>query len=201
MLPRSRALCYGRAVVRLPLLSLMLVTVAGCPAVDPAAGLPTTAPPDSFLDYNGFVCTVQPVLIKRCSYLACHGNEGHALRVYSLGKLRFGDTSTRAARSQVQLSADEVERNFASASGMVYGASLADRQSLRLAHLPLLAKPLAARAGGEEHLGVAVFPTYPNVDVGADPEYLALAAWVQGAPYTVDARCKTLLDTMGLKPR
>src|ERR1700733_14991828 len=92
-------------------LLLTLVSGIGCPAPDPTTGLATKQLPDQVLDYNEFVCHVQPVLIKRCSYLACHGSASHALRIYSPGKLRIGDPQTRAARSGA-LTSDEVEANF-----------------------------------------------------------------------------------------
>ena len=181
---------------------LLALAATGCPAPDPSGGLPNTGSVDNFLDYNDFVCNVEPVLVKRCSYLACHGNDAHALRVYSLGKLRAGPTDTRKQRSFDLLTSDEVEANFASASGMVYGATNDQRAQLVLDALPLLRKPLAARSGGDEHLGVAIFPTYPSTDPGQDPEFLALAAWVQGAKQSPpDAACKAMFTAMGINPR
>jgi hypothetical protein len=178
--------------------------VAGC-APDPATqgGLTVTVHPDRFLDYNEFVCHVQPVLIKRCSYLACHGQADHAFRVYSLGKLRLGGATTRSERSTVPLSTDEVERNFESASGVLYGASADDRQRINVQTLPLLSRPLAARFGGDEHQGVAVFPTWPNPTPDTDQEFIYLLNWVAGAgqPNPVDPDCAALFNAMGLSPR
>ncbi|HZS40550.1 MAG TPA: hypothetical protein VFF06_27145 [Polyangia bacterium] len=181
---------------------LACLTLAGCPTPDPNGGLTTTQQPDQFLDYNQFVCTVEPVLIRRCSYLACHGNPDHALRVYSAGKLRLGDISTRAARDAA-LTADEVERNFQSASGVIYASSAQARQTPIPTQVPLLAKPLAARAGGSEHHGIGVFPVFPATSLDQDAEWQALVNWVGGAkqPTPVDADCMTVFTTMGLTPR
>jgi hypothetical protein len=182
---------------------LWLVPLAcGCPALNPNGGLATQSQPDQFLDYNQFVCTVEPVLIRRCSYLACHGNPDHALRIYSPGKLRLGDIATRAERD-VQLSADEVELNFQSASGVVYASSDTARQTPILTQVPLLAKPTAARAGGSEHHGIGVFPVYPLPTLDQDPEWQALAAWVAGAtqPQPLSSDCSMVFMNMGLQPR
>jgi hypothetical protein len=188
--------------VRLQVIFVALALVAaGCPANDPATGLATT-PPDQLLDYTQFVCTVQPVLIRRCSYLACHGNADHALRVFSVGKLRLGDASTRALRD-APLTADEVERNFQSATGLVLPASAEARQAEDVSQVPLLLKPLASRFGGSEHHGLAIFPVYPATMPANDPEWQALVSWVGGAkqpsPPTQD--CQNLLTALGLSPR
>ena len=176
--------------------------LAGCPAPDPSHGLVTTQPPAQLLDYNEFVCNVEPVLVRRCSYLACHGNVDHALRIYSPGKLRLGDPATRSLRD-ARLSADEVQLNFESAVGTTYDASSADRQGGATDLLPFLWKPVAARAGGSEHHGVGIFPAAPAVDLAHDAEWSALQQWVAGKkqPSPVDAACAAWFTKMGLKPR
>jgi hypothetical protein len=153
------------------------------------------------LDYNEFVCRVEPVLIRHCSYLACHGNPDHALRIYSPGKLRLGSADTRLTRDAL-LSADEVERNFESATGTVYAASADDRRSVD-DHVPILAKPLRASFGGAEHHGVGIFPVWPATDLDHDLEWGALAAWVapKPQPFAVDAECTALFKKMGLTPK
>lgn len=174
---------------------------SGCPSPDPAKGLVTTAPPAQVLDYDEFVCNVEPVLIRRCSYLACHGNVDHALRLYSPGKLRLGGDGSRRQRDAL-LSADEVERNFDSAVGTVYAASAADRQSPD-DHVPLLVKPARAAVGGAEHHGVGIFPIAPATDLAHDPEWTAMASWVAGKkqPTPVDADCAALFMKMRLTPK
>jgi hypothetical protein len=178
-----------------------LFLVAGCPS-DPSQSLAGAPPPDQFLDYNQFVCGVQPVLIRRCSYLACHGNPNHALRIYSSGKLRITDDGVRNDRDSV-LTMEEVELNFKSASGMVLAASAAARAQADPAAIPLLGKPLARRLGGAEHHGVAIFPVYPNRDLTNDAEWVALAAWVGGAqqPSPVDKDCADVFANLNLQPR
>jgi hypothetical protein len=185
------------------LILIALVTVAsGCPGLDPSHGLNTT-PPDQFLDYNTYVCTVMPVLVKRCSYLGCHGNELHALRVYSPGKLRLGNPATRMARDAL-LTGDEVELNFESASGIVLSATAAERNPPDVQKVLLLGKPLKASAGGGEHHGVGIFPAYPNSDINKDPEFQALLAWVAGGKMPANqltADCTSVFKTLKLNPR
>lgn len=151
----------------------LAVGLAGCPANDPSKGL-TPASPDTTLDFDDFVCKAQPVLIKRCSYLACHGNAQHALRIFSVGKLRKGETSTRMQRDS-PLTAEEVQLNFESAIGLTLSANPVQRAQLDVQSIPLLLKPLAARFGGSEHHGVAVFPTWPNQDLASDSEWQDLS--------------------------
>ncbi len=181
---------------------LVVVALAGCPALDPKQGLATTGSPDSFLDYDQFVCTVEPVLIRRCSYLACHGNADHALRLYSPGKLRQVDPGTRNGRDGL-LTDSEVELNFQSVSGLLYGATTAQRAQPDLQHIPLLGKPLKASFGGAEHHGVGIFPAYPAQTLADDAEWQPLVAWVGGAkqPSPVDAACAQVFTLMGLQPR
>jgi hypothetical protein len=187
-------------VRRLPLV-LTVAALAGCPAPDPAHGLATTAPPAQVLDYNEFVCAVEPVLIRRCSYLACHGSAEHALRIYSPGKLRLTAVANRDARD-ARLSADEIARNFESTVGMVYDANQTDRQTAN-DWVPLLVKPVRASFGGSEHHGVGIFPVYPAPDLAHDPEWGALAAWVAGKkqPSPVTPDCAVMFMKMGLQPK
>ncbi len=181
---------------------IVVATVAGCPGLDHTQGLQTTGSPDAFLDYNQFVCTVEPVLIRRCSYLACHGNADHALRLYSPGKLRQTDDGTRDGRD-ARLTDSEVELNFESVSGLLYAATAAERMQPDLQHIPLLGKPLKASFGGAEHHGVGIFPVYPATTLTDDADWQALVAWIGGAKQSspVDASCQTVFTMMGLTPR
>ena len=178
------------------------IAISGCPAPDNSHGLVTTAPPAQLLDYNEFVCEAQPVLVRRCSFLGCHGNADHGLRVYSPGKLRLVDdaTTTRAARD-AQLSATEVMRNFESATGTVYAAQPTDRQ-FPDDRVPILVKPTRAVFGGAEHHGVGIFPVYPAQDLSHDAEYAALAAWVGGKKATgKEQACADMFMKLGLTPQ
>jgi hypothetical protein len=179
-----------------------VVALAGCPAPDNSHGIVSTGLPSQLLDYNEFVCEVQPVLIRRCSFLGCHGNADHALRVYSPGKLRLNDTAmaTRTARDSM-LTPDEVFRNFESATGTVYFAQPSDRQSPD-DRVPILVKPTRAAFGGAEHHGVGIFPVYGAADLQHDAEYQALASWVAGKKATgAEPACADMFMKLGLKPQ
>jgi hypothetical protein len=188
-------------VKKLALTTLVVALLAGCPAPDPTQGLQTTQP-DQFLDYNAFVCNVMPTLVNRCSYLACHGNPDHALRVYSPGKLRLVPTATRHDRDAA-MTPDEVERNFESASGIVLSASPADRNPPNWEKVLIMGKPLKAAYGGAEHHGVGIFPVPPYTDPGQDPEFKALASWVSGAkePTPLGSSCAAIFTALKLTPR
>jgi hypothetical protein len=177
------------------------VLIAGCPTPDPAGGLPAT-PLQQALDYNEYVCNVMPTLVRRCSFLACHGNADHALRIYSPGKLRLGGADTRTKRTAA-LTAGEVGLNFESAAGVANGASEQERGAGVPTNIPLLVKPLAARFGGGEHQGIAIFPVYPHTAIGDDPEYAALAAWVAGRkqPTPIAKPCADVFSALNLTPR
>ncbi len=188
--------------MRKTLSALCLGFLAACSSVDPNGGLGTTQLPDQFLDYNEYVCGVQPILIRRCSYLGCHGNPEHAFRLYSTGKLRLGDVANRNDLD-APLTSDEVEKNFESTSGLLYDATSADRALPNLDKLPLLSKPLAARFGGAEHHGIGVFPVYPNKTPTVDTEWGELVAWVGGAKQSTppSSDCINFFMSMGLTPR
>jgi hypothetical protein len=183
---------------------IFTVAVAGCPAPDNAHGLVTTGLPATLLDYNEFVCEVQPVLIRRCSFLGCHGNADHALRIYSPGKLRLVDSATTVRNDRdAKLSAAEVMLNFESATGTVYDAQPIDRQ-FPDDRTPILVKPTRAEFGGSEHHGVGIFPVYPAPDLAHDADYAALAAWVGGKKATgTEPACADMFMKLGngIKPQ
>ncbi len=142
-------------------LSLVALALVSCgdvvndPAIDPATQL----------DEAVFKCRVEPILARQCSYNACHGNPGSALRVYTPGKLRATPAAT-IDDAIAPLTAAEEHANFTSAAGFSLGTVSADNYLLR--------KPLPSAAGGFEHKGGAIY-SGPS-----DPQYLAIAAWLTG---------------------
>jgi hypothetical protein len=149
------------------LLSLRLAlftiwAVSGCTQVTQAPA-PDAIP---FLDEVKFRCRVEPILVRDCSYLACHGNAGFALRVYSIGKLRAGDSATLEART-APLSDAEEHANYLSAAAFAF-AGVAPDDNL------LLRKPMPSESGGYEHMGGA---TFTGVD---DPRVGTIRGWLAG---------------------
>lgn len=183
---------------RLLALALAAFALGACPALDPADGLPATSPTQA-LDWAQFVCGAQPILVKRCSYLACHGDANHALRIYSPGKLRMAATD-RGARDE-PLTLAEVSANYRSAAGMVWPATGSGRP-VEATDIPLLRKPLDAAFGGGEHHGITVFPVPPRETTADDPEWRALSDWALGgkAPRPLPTACAEHFDALMLDP-
>ena len=133
-----------------------------CAAVDN----PDVPSPDKKLDEAVFKCSVEPVLVRQCSYTACHGLAGSALRVYSPGKLRAArpaDIDTAIA----PLTPEEHHANFLSAAGFSFGGpEVLDNLLVR--------KPLAPTAGGYAHEGGPIFTST------ADAEWIAIRNWLAG---------------------
>jgi hypothetical protein len=182
----SRTLSFYKANRRnldfdLPPRPLLCATIflAGCSFDSSSPGAIQLAS----LDFNDFACKVQPVTASRCSMLACHGQEGHAFRVYSPGKLRLQPATTLAGRD-APLRLPEAQANMASMVGLLQ----ADRP---VEESPLLRKPLAQVAGGGEHVGGIVFRT------ADDPNYRAIHAWLGGE---VMAGGCSALDTINQNP-
>lgn len=142
--------------------ALALCAASACSPVgnaevsDPAAGLDETV----------FKCSVEPVLAKYCSYSACHGIAGTALRVYTPGKLR-AEPKANLTDLVGPLTDAEHHANFESAAGFSYGiATIEDSFLLR--------KPLPSSAGGYEHEGGAIYSGT------MDASYVAIHAWLAG---------------------
>jgi len=123
------------------------------------------ADPADALSEPVFRCSVEPILIRQCSYSACHGIAGTALRVFSPGKLRAVAPKT-IDEAIAPLSETEHRANFESAAAFSFQTAVADNA--------LLHKPLAQSAGGFAHLGGAIFATTQ------DAQYAAIASWLAG---------------------
>jgi hypothetical protein len=142
-------------------LSAML-TSAACSAVEnEPVGAPSAA-----LDEKVFRCNVEPVLIRQCSYSACHGIAEAPLRVYSPGKLRATPSPDLDA-AIAPLTDAEHHANFQSAAGFAFGVATIDDNFL-------LRKPLPSADGGYEHKGGAIWASTQ------DPQYVAIRAWLGG---------------------
>jgi hypothetical protein len=131
-------------------------------------GLDAPAPPGA-LDEAYFRCRVQPVMVKSCAFLACHGSALRPLRVYAPNGLRDGVARDRRAQP---LTAAEEAANFASALAL---AGADGRPPL------LLLKPLDEAAGGYYHRGATLYDRGDIFADAEDPGYVVLAAWIGGA--------------------
>jgi hypothetical protein len=119
--------------------------------------------PSSTLDEAVFKCKVEPILARQCSYNACHGNAGSALRVYTPGKLRATKPAT-IDDAIAPLTDAEQHANFLSAAGFAFNTAVDDNFLLR--------KPLPAAWGGYEHVGGAIYTD------NSDAQYTTIHAWL-----------------------
>lgn len=143
------------------------------------------------LDAAKYECDVEPIVIRNCSMLGCHGTEtGRAYRLYARGRLRItGRTITEpgclsagtVSASETCIGgieckcwtvpqiAEERRRSFDSARGFALdgaGQPLAD-----IAQSELLAQPLVG--GGFAHAGMSMWSA-------TDADYATVKAWLSG---------------------
>jgi hypothetical protein len=145
-------------------LAVMMILLAGCASDDLLAPRPA-----STLDPNAFRCDVEPVLVARCAFFACHGSGQRPFRVYAPNRLRL-DVAPIARNSP--LTADEEAANLTSASGFTGDDS----------HPPLLLlKPLDVRAKGYFHEGQDLYKGDDVFLTTNDVGYQRIAMWIQGA--------------------
>lgn len=117
------------------------------------------------LDAESFERTAYPVLLRDCSFAACHGGPARPFQVYGPGRTRL-DPALAPSAPATPL---EIAASYARAVSMLS----TDRD---LGRSLLLTKPLAAAAGGQAHGGTDALGR--NVYASrADPGYAALAAW------------------------
>jgi hypothetical protein len=140
----------------------MLALVVGCTGI----GNGPAADPASTLDETVFRCNVEPILVRQCSYSACHGIAGAALRVYSPGKLR-AQPPADIDQAIAPLTDAEHRANYQSAAGFNFALASADDNWL-------LRKPLPSHAGGYEHAGGAIW------NGTTDAQYMTIRAWLLG---------------------
>jgi hypothetical protein len=113
-----------------------------------------------------FRCSVEPVLVRQCSYTACHGVAGSPLRVYSPGKLRAVRPADIDA-AVAPLTEAEHHANFLSASGFQFAAGdPVDNLLLR--------KTLPETENGYAHEGGAIFGST------GDAQWMVIDAWLSG---------------------
>jgi hypothetical protein len=142
--------------------AVSLVALAACTTVaneDAPDAIPALSEPV-------FRCKVEPILVRNCSYSACHGLRGAPLRLFSPGKLRRDPAPTLDDRIKTMTEAEHHD-NFLSAAGFSYGGVLPDDNLL-------VRKPLPVNAGGYGHTGGAI---YAGLD---DPSVTVLKQWLAG---------------------
>jgi hypothetical protein len=131
----------------------------GCVQPDLEAGSSLAA-----LDSDYFRCEVEPVLVKRCAFGACHGSERRPFRIYAPSRLRVGAANTAS------LTEDEHQANFDMARGF---ASDVDGEPL------LELKPLSTEAGGYFHRGAEIFAGGDSFASTEDHGYQVIVDWAR----------------------
>ena len=148
--------------VRIAAALLCAAPLVGCTVVENAPA------PDAIAQLSEpvFRCSVEPVLARDCSYVACHGNAETALRVYTPGKLR-AQTPKNLDDATRPLTDAEHHGNYLSAVAFSFGGvPPGDNWLIR--------KTIAPADGGYEHLGGVIFPS------ADDPGSKAIRAWLSG---------------------
>lgn len=139
------------------------------------------------LDPHFFRCEVEPVLIKSCGQLACHGNPERFFRIFGRNRLRYG---LPPEKRNEPLGEGESKHNLASAAAYV------DREAPETSLL--LVKPLDQKAGGSYHGGALELAQGDVYLSKEEADYQALAAWTRGAKD--DPSCRAPGDTGGRAP-
>src|SRR5512134_1816520 len=106
---------------------VLMALLGGCQSLEEPRELPA-------LDANAFTCEVEPVLVARCGFYACHGSGQRPLRVYGRNRLRLNPPRGQTSTISPALTPEEHEANLESALGFAEPGDL--EQSL------LLMKPL-----------------------------------------------------------
>jgi hypothetical protein len=125
-------------------------------------------------DFPAFQSQVYPVLLRDCSFFACHGSTERFFQVYGPGRARL-DPMTKPLDA---LTMDELIQSYNRALSMIDVQAPAQSQLLR--------KPLSLSAGGTGHEGVDAWMRDVYVSK-QDPSYAAIEAWVLAATAAVPA--------------
>ncbi|MBI2896514.1 MAG: hypothetical protein HYY06_23350 [Deltaproteobacteria bacterium] len=151
-------------------LAVILGSLAACALPNPEVG-------EADLDPAMFRCQVEPVLVDRCAFPACHGNPDRAFRVYAPNRSRYGLPGDSQGDP---LTEEESALNLSAALGF---ASPAPGYSEPL----LVAKPLDESLGGAWHGGAEQYDGRDVFRDARDPELAVLRVWLDGA--TEDSSC------------
>lgn len=135
------------------------------------------APPAS-LDYAFYRCRVEPVVVERCGFFACHGDPSRPYLVFGPNRMRLDVTEAERA---LAITDAETRINYESAVGFALALDATGYDE------PLLvAKPLDERVGGAYHEGAELYGGADVFTDPADPDLEVLRRWVAGATEAED---------------
>lgn len=144
------------------ILALLLCTAAGCGGDTPELAL---AQPD----FPSFEASVYPVLLRDCSFIACHGSTERFFQVFGPGRARLDPLTPLIDPPTPNELAHSYNRALSMIDPRAPGESL------------LLRKPLTLAAGGAGHEGVDAWMRAVYV-TRTEPGFVALEAWVLATP-------------------
>lgn len=151
-------------MMRPPITRMILLLLAGCveEGVDVGVGSARLG-----LDVEYFSCAVHPVLVSRCAFPACHGNEDRPFKLYWGAGMRLDpDLYNQPTSDEERAANHEAALAFA-------GDSPDDSW--------LLLKPLDWNQGGYYHRGAWMYGTWDVFSSTSDPGYQAIESWILGA--------------------
>jgi len=131
------------------------------------------------VDVEGYGREVHGILEPSCATLDCHGVPGRPLRLYAETGLRAPGVDREALITDQELAA-----NARSLLGVDPDAEPAE-------HLAIT-KPLAERAGGEDHVGNAIWLDRD------EPAVVCLVAWLEGDVSVAAAECALAREAVAL---
>lgn len=152
----------ARRLAALGVVAASSAALAACKGDAPA--------PLSGLDEAFYGCKVEPIVVKRCGMLACHGRAERFYRVFSRNRFRFDQ---EPMNRDAIITVEERRFNYEAALAMV---DLGDPDRSFL-----LKKPLDRKGGGYYHGGELMFHLGDVFLSTDDPEYKILSDWVHGA--------------------
>lgn len=148
-------------MARAVLLALFASLLLACQADEPV--------PLSPLDRTYYESCVEPIVVKRCGMLACHGNADRFYRVFSRNRFRIDKDP---AKRDAVITEEERTFNYEAAIAMV------DPQDLDKSLL--LMKPLDGDRGGYIHDGATEFNQGDVFVDEEDPEFQILSKFARG---------------------
>ena len=131
------------------------------------------------LDFDHFVCSVQPILERECSMPACHGNSERPFQVLASGRMRIEDEyeSAKSILTAADVSAGKHPKlTYGELAFNYYQARAFAKVTQGFLQSQLVTRPLALRVGGMAHA--------PRADVffePEDPRIQRIEAWISGA--------------------
>ena len=145
---------------------VVLLVAAGC-------SQPNAAMTTGELDEAFYRCRVEPVVVARCAFFACHGDPSRPYRIYAPNRMRLDVTEDQRA---LYLTEAETRANYENAIGFsVAVAGYGYDEPL------LVEKPLDQSIGGAYHEGAEIYGAGDVFMDPNDPELDVLRAFIAGA--------------------